>query len=72
MKLLDDIDELYSNGRDFIFGFLLGRGIVIVLVLAFVIALFCGWTPIPKRISDQPRSTLTDPFVVRDGVLYTK
>ncbi len=71
MKLLNDLDDLYSNSKEFIFGFLLGRGIVIVVAIALVVALFCGWTPIPKRISDQPRSTLKDPFIIRNGVLYT-
>lgn len=72
MQLLDDIDAVYTKVKDATIGYLIGYGIAIIISLAFLIALLSGWSPIPKRISDQPRSTLQDPFVVKDGMLVPR
>jgi hypothetical protein len=57
MKLLDDLDSIYTKAKDFFIGYVIGYGIAIVITLAvFYGMLFHGCSPIPKHISEQPRS----------------
>jgi hypothetical protein len=76
MKLLDDLDSLYENAKDFAIGFFFGQyvlGVIInVIILYFLI--FTTWSPIPEKYRDtaQPTTIGMDPFYVKDGMLYPK
>ena len=72
MKILDDLDSFYTNAMQFIFGYVIGYGISIILTIGLLWAFFYFGSPIPKRISEAPRSTLQDPFIFKDGIMYPK
>ena len=72
MKLLDDLDTFYTNAKEFVFGYAIGYLISIILTIALLWAFFYFGSPIPKSISEAPRSTLQDPFIFKDGMMYPK
>ena len=69
MQILKDFDNLYGKARDAFIGYIFGSIIAGVISLAIFGMLLSGWSPIPKRISEQPRSTLKDPFTIENGVI---
>jgi hypothetical protein len=75
MKLLDDLDNIYDNAKNFVIGFLIGKvlGVVISIIILYFL-LFTTWSPIPEKYRDtaQPTTIGIDPFYVKDGMLYPK
>ena len=76
MKLLDDLDSLYENAKDFAIGFFFGQYVlgVIISVIILYFLIFTTWSPIPEKYRDTaaPDSRGMDPFVVRNGMLYPR
>jgi hypothetical protein len=68
MKLLDDLDAIYTQVKDFTIGYLIGYGIAAIICIVFLVAMLLGWSPIPKSISDAPRSGIPRGW---DGVTIT-
>lgn len=68
MQLLNDLDNAYTKVRDFVIGYVFGTVGAVIVCIAFLIAMLCGWHPFPKHITEHPRSELPRGW---DGVNIT-